>query len=160
MPSRHYFLIDPPLYVARFTGVLTLSELLSGVAICRDSPHFDPGKPQLIDLTAVDEIDLDFDAMRRFVSALATEYAHNDRGISMIIATAGNHYYGASRQFELLSAGIQGFTVHVTASEQEALAALGLPDFTVDALLARATDADGQRAGPLASKPPTALPDR
>ena len=68
MPSTHHFLSDPFLYVARFTGILTLAELMEGVAICRRSPVFSPAMPQLIDLAAVTDIDAGFHDLRRFLA--------------------------------------------------------------------------------------------
>ena len=141
MPSTHHFLSDPYLYVARFTGILTLAELMEGVAICRRSPVFSPAMPQLIDLAAVTDIDAGFHDLRRFLAALERAYRGNDRDVTYAILTAGDHFYGSARQFQLLSESTPGLSGGVFADPAECLAALALPDRSVDALLARAVPA-------------------
>lgn len=135
MPSEHHFLRRPYLYCARFTGVLTLSDLLEGVDLCRRSEHFHSSMPQIIDLSLVGEIDLDFEALRSFLATLRRDYARNETNVDMLIFVGPDHDFAYARQFQMLATPLETLRVRVFTELNECLAALDLSYPSIDALL-------------------------
>ncbi len=141
MPSSHQFLSEPFLYVARFSGKLRLADLIEGADFCRASPLFRAAMPQLIDLSQVTDIALDFEEVRRFLTVLRQDYSKNSQGVAMFILVTGTHNFAHVRQFEMLAADLDGLSVRIFTDPQACLAALGRPEASIESLLGAATPA-------------------
>lgn len=141
MPSQHYFLSKPFLYVARFFETLTLSDLLEGAETCRCSPLFQSSMPQLIDISTVTEIDLDFAALTRFLATLRRDYSYNYNDVDMLILVGSDHFFAHARQFQILAESLDSLNVRIFTDPPDCLAALGLADATIEEMLDKATPA-------------------
>ena len=141
MANSHHFLSEPYLFISRFFGKLTLADLVEGTDVCRSSPLFRASMPQLIDLSQVSDISLDFDELRRFLALLRQDYSLNDHDIAMHILVAEPHNFAHAHQFELLAADLESLNVKIFTDTRECLTALGLDAASVDSLLADAVHA-------------------
>jgi hypothetical protein len=87
--------------VARFSGVVDDHELLGSYAGLVEEPGYDPTLNDLVDMTAVDRLDVSTAAVRQLVS-MFTPLDHAGVVTRLAIVAPRDHVFGMARMYEIL----------------------------------------------------------
>ncbi len=113
----------------RFAGQQTVRKALTGLQEMQALPGYRPGMPELADLSAITENDLDFHAMRRLAHESCTVGVTPERRKRIALYAPQDSVYGMARMFstlvELASGNAEAAAFR---TEQEALSWLNRPE--------------------------------
>jgi len=84
------------------SGVVTVEEILRILDAIVAHPDFEPGMPQLLDLTGAEDADVDSDRLRRVVSA-AERLLPKLRPTRLALVARKPVLFGVSRMYEALA---------------------------------------------------------
>ncbi len=79
------------LYVAEFTGVVTLDEIMACDHFFEGSENLDNAKATLWDFSAVDDIDIDGDEIKIIATLDKTISSHNEK-LTLLIVVREEHF--------------------------------------------------------------------
>lgn len=111
---------------ARYSGVITEAELLSTYAALMTAPDYDPTLDDLVDLRAVERLEVSPSAMRQLITIVQPIDALAIPTRTAIVAPT-DVVFGMSRMYEMLRGDDVPEEIRVFRSLEEATAWLGRP---------------------------------
>ncbi|WP_299145095.1 hypothetical protein [uncultured Tateyamaria sp.] len=141
MPVIFRIFPDRGLVVVRYSGLAAIDDTMAATQAYTAHPHYAPGQKQLVDLSGVTGYEKDYVRFMMMQASKAGRFAN--AGIQSLVV-----YIAPTPIAQEMSAlfirswdDVDAVVPMVQHSESEALALLGQPETTVDALL---TPADGR----------------
>ncbi|WP_136442291.1 hypothetical protein [Pacificoceanicola onchidii] len=135
MEIERFYLSDPKIILVRKTGAMTAKAVLEALEAHRNSPHAEHSNTKLIDLSQVDSFEMDFSAVNRISSDLTRYYI--SRNMTIILYAPTQVSFGMARMYQSVAEARFDMMAEIYDVESEALARIGAPDATIDALIAR-----------------------
>ncbi len=120
---------------AHWSGAVDYDQFEANFIRYLQDAHYRPGRPELIDLAAVTDIDINFNLVRSMVRQV------NEQAPGIIVDTRTVLYapdetaFGIGRMYQTLADISGGTRVEVFRTEREALDALELPHVSIAHLL-------------------------
>ncbi len=136
MPIAYAISHELDLVYARYWATVTLGDVVANFGTFLADPDYRPGRPELIDLSRVSRIDMDFSEARSLLATVNDQTAPAPVHTRTVIWAPTNASFGMARLYQTLASQADGIEVHVTRDEAEALGLLGLPHNSIAALLA------------------------
>lgn len=135
MPISFQISTDLDLVYARWSGRVTFDDILWNFETYLSDAAYRPGRPELIDATEIEEVDVDFDRARAILRFVNQQIPGVAVATHTVLLAPGDTVFGLGRMFQQLAELAEGIEVEVFRDEAEALASLGLTCATVEALL-------------------------
>lgn len=136
MPIEFCTCLEHDFLLAKWIGKVSFDDILAGMDAYVNDDHYRPGRPELIDLSGVTETDLNF----KLISSLLREVNTQVSGIKVTTKTVVyaplDTLFGLARMYETLAELAGGIEVFTFDEEEGALAKMGLPYPTFNALRA------------------------
>ncbi len=135
MPIHFHTSLDLDLAYSRWSGRVTVAAWRASFESYRKDAYFRPGRTKLNDLTAVTDMDADFNSLWSVLDRVNWHLREHDVRTRVVLIAPGELVYGLARIFHSLSQNADGLEVELHRDAPSALAALGLPFDCVDDLL-------------------------
>jgi hypothetical protein len=135
VPISYQISTDLDLVYARWEGRVTFDDILWNLETYVSDPAYRPGRPELIDATEIEEVDVDFARARAILRLVNHQNPSVAVSTHTVLLVPGDTVFGLGRMFQQLAELAEGIQVDVFRDEAEALAALALPCDTVETLL-------------------------
>jgi hypothetical protein len=136
MAIRYAISRDLGLVYGQWSGTITLPQFFAVFEAFVSDPDYLPGRPELIDLSRVEDIDIDFNRMRRVLRMVNEQAPEVQVHTLTAIWAPTDMIFGLGRMYQQLAEMAEGIEVVVFREEAEVLDALSLPFESVAALLA------------------------
>ena len=122
---------------ARWHGGVDFEQILQNFARYIGDAYYRPGRPELIDLAAVTESDLNFNLARSLLRQVNEQAPGTVVETHTVLYSPNETMFGLGRMYQTLADIAGGIRVEVHSTEGEALSALGLPYTTIAELRAK-----------------------
>ena len=136
MPITYRIFPEADILYADWVGVLSVAEITENFRSYVRDPLYRAGRPELIDLTRLENVRFQFRDATAFLSEVNAQPFPAEGGTHTVVLAPGKVAWGLSRMFGTLASLRKGIRMESHHSEMAALAALGRPERTVDAFLA------------------------
>jgi len=112
-------------------GHVTAAEFRSVYAQYRADPHYRPGRPELIDCSCAEDVDLDFRSVQSLIRMANQQPGDRKIETKVVMLAYSPWSFGVMRMFESISQVVPGVRIHACRNDREAIEAL---DLSVDSL--------------------------
>ncbi|MBV7410003.1 hypothetical protein [Maritimibacter sp. DP1N21-5] len=137
MPGSYTILPERGLVYVRYEGFITLDEANTMFADYTRNPDSHPGQKQLVDLSRVTDWERDFFRLMKMQAEKAEVFLDpKNPQFMMILYAPTARTQEVGRHFVASWQGVRGIVVSLQHDEAGALAILGQPESSFDALLA------------------------
>ncbi|QXT39639.1 hypothetical protein [Gymnodinialimonas ceratoperidinii] len=131
MPIKFSTCLERNFLFAQWSGVVTFEQILEVFDAYRNDVHYVPGRAEFVDLSEVDDLDVNF----RLMQSLLREVNNQAPGVQVkthtVIYAPNDVIFGLARMYETLAELAEGIEVYAFTDESEALAHAGLPYDTI-----------------------------
>ncbi|MEY8840091.1 hypothetical protein AB9K41_13785 [Cribrihabitans sp. XS_ASV171] len=121
----------------RYSGLALVAEGADAFAAYLRHPDFRPGQRQLVDLSAVTEVERDFPRLFRLQAEKAAAFMGHEHPVMLVYLAPNEISLGMARLIERSWEGLDGVLVRVASTLQEVNEILGLRADVLEESLAR-----------------------
>lgn len=125
MPIEYWILLDANITYARWYGYIDTAEMRRNFEAYLKDRHYRAGRPELVDLRDVTLSDVDIGGVSMLLNKANSQNFSDDPGTLTSILVTDESGFGHSRQYQSLADLRGGIRVHISDSEEAALAVLG-----------------------------------
>jgi hypothetical protein len=136
MAIEYWFFPDRKLVFTRLSGHVKKHDVFRYFAAYERDTAIIPGANEIVDMGALDNLDLSFDEMRTVRLRERGYYLASPTLITCTIYAPNDNSYGMARMYQQLVATTQDHKVDLVQTEAEALAGAGQPETDFASLLA------------------------
>lgn len=137
MPISYCIISQLNLYYARWEGLIQPADVSRNFERYRADPAFMLGRPELIDLRLVSDLNFDTSFVQSLISKFKAQRVPKSGKTKTVILAGDALTYGRARQFQMLASMRDGIEVHVTRNEFEALHLHGIASDSTASMLQR-----------------------
>ncbi len=128
---------------AQYSGVITGPDVEANFAAFLSDPAFRLGRPEIIDLSRVSQIDASFHSLMDVIEVVNRSQAPIvEKGTLTVLIAPDDEKFGMARMYQLAAGTQSGIRVEVFRDEARALAAVGRPETSIRDFLAGTEIAD------------------
>lgn len=127
MPVEYLISRDLDLVYARWWGRVDIDLVRANFMAYLSDRNYRPGRPELLDVSGVTEVDLDFQRVRLILRAVNDQVPGERVHTRTVLWAPDDAAFATGRMYQQLADYAGGISVEVYRDEAEALAALGLP---------------------------------
>ncbi|MEM1297712.1 MAG: hypothetical protein AAGH68_00435 [Pseudomonadota bacterium] len=137
MPMSFCIIEPANLYYARWSGVVLPKEVIQSFDKYRNDPKFEVGRPEVVDLRAIDDLKFGTPFIMQLFSKFRTQRIPKCGVTKTIILADSALSFGRARQFQSLAFSEKRMDVQILRDEFEALAEHGISDANVRTIVER-----------------------
>lgn len=130
-------IVELNLYYARWKGLIEPAEVEHNFERYRADAAFKCGRPELIDLRLVSDLNFDTTFVQTLISRFKAQRVPRGGRTKTVILAGDALAYGRARQFQTLASMRDGIDVHVTRNEFEALHLHQISSDSISSMLGR-----------------------
>ena len=135
MPASFHIFPARNLVFVRYEGIVTLDDTARAFGAYASDPDCRPGQQQLVDLARITDWDRDFAGMMRLQAKKADTFHGNGSETLMVFHAPTGEARSMAQMVQRSWEGVSSVVTIVQPTEAEALAVLGQPEASFDALL-------------------------
>jgi hypothetical protein len=137
LPIEYSISLDLNLVFTRWFGNVDLDQFRELFAIYLEDENYLVGRPQFCDFSGITSMDADFNGIWSVLAMVNAPKVSLERKSKCVVFAPGDMAFAFSRIYQSLAEYEDGVQVTVCREEQEALAALGLADETIEEMWRR-----------------------
>lgn len=142
MPITYRIFPKSDITYALWSGRITNEVMLANFQAYLSDPEYRPGRTEFVDLSGVEEADLRFPDLSRFLSTVNSQPFEDTVGTLTSVYAPGDVAWGLSRMYETMASLQEGITLKLSRTELGALQGLGRVETTIAAFLKALEDAE------------------
>lgn len=135
MPIQFSTSLEIDLLHARWWGRVSFDEFKETFARYLEDENYKPGRRELIDVGGLEDFDIDFARARAMLRIVNSQSATMQVKTQTVIWSPNEEMYGLGRMYQQLAELADGIEVQIFHHQKGALAALGLAQPSIGALL-------------------------
>jgi len=131
MPITYRIFPASDMTYAAWSGRITNDDVMANFQNYLSDPLYRAGRPEFIDLSAVEAADLRFPDLARLLSTVNAQPFNGPNGTLTSVFAPGDVAWGLSRMYETMASLQEGIVLELSRTELGALKALGRAEVTV-----------------------------
>lgn len=139
MPIVYSTCLERNFLFMRLSGYIDFGQILAGRRAYPQDCHYCPGRPELIDVSATSELDVNFGLVKSILREVNNLVPGMRLKTPTVIYSPNETVYGLGRMYQTLADLAGGIEMHVFMEEQEALAKLDLEYSSIEEMMAAET---------------------
>lgn len=134
VPTRTVIRADLDLAITRWSGHITLDEMVQSHEDYLSNPNYRVGMPHLFDVSDIDFPEIEHATIEKYVSVVSQQDFGPD-GVSVTIFAPTDILYGLARQYQAIAESRSPIKAQVFRDETEAVASVGQAGQTISRLM-------------------------
>lgn len=135
MPITYRIFPEADIVYADWSGVLSVAEVTGNFRTYLQDPLYRAGRPELIDLTRLENVRFHFRDLPAFLSEVNAQPFPESAGTHTVVLAPGKVAWGLSRMYGTMASLRAGIRMESHRTQAEVLAALGRPEPSIPAFL-------------------------
>lgn len=127
MPIAFSTSLEIDLVCASWSGVIGLADFRENFLAYLSDAHYRPGRTELIDLSQVEDFDVDFKKVWAAMRMTNDQPSADRPQTRSVVIAPDDMVYGMARMYQTLAENAGSTRLEIFRTEADALAALGLP---------------------------------